>query len=868
MAASADDAIRERLSGRYEFLEPLDVHGASAVYKVRDRARDSIRALKVLTGEAPNVAALLARFRREAELGGEIRNRNIARVQGFQELGGGAACLEMELVEGPTLDRLVTASRRPGVGLAIEIAFQALQALGALHRRRLAHCDVSPDNLMLTADDGGEPLVKLLDLGVAAELGEVPAGGFPGKPEYAPPEKLEPPPRPIEAADDLYALAVVLYELVTGSHPFPDRAAAAGGRDPREFARTDPGGRVPAELRQILLRALAAEPRQRFASATELLDVLAQLAARHPYAAGDLERALAPDAGAGEEAAAPADRRTPQPSHRRTPQPPHRTPQPRRHTPKARQRTPTVPLWRPLDLARRPPEPEPPSPKPAPPPPKPAPPPPRPAPPPPSPSRLQPRPAPRPDPGGGGRAWLWLALAGAGAAVAGYFLWPTGDDVTPPAPQPSPAPAVTYELTVDKAGAGSGTVTSSPGGIDCGSDCRGDFGEGLAVALTATADEDSRFAGWTPELAGDRLTLDGDRTVTALFEPQPAPQPAPPPAPPPAPSPTPPPTPPPAPPATYTLTVVKAGSGRVWSEPVGIDCGAECRESFPADTVVELFAEPAQGFELRGWRPALPGGKTTLTADRSFTVTFEPVPKPAPVPTPVPVPPPAPTPAPVPAPVPPPVPVPTPPVETFTLTIKRRGGGSGRVTSSPGKIDCGEVCEDRFEDGTAVVLSAAADEGSVFESWSPGLSDGTVTLTADRVQTARFEPAPDLREPAIELLDADYPKKKESAVLLFRITDDRGVVEATGNVRLGGTEEYRAFPLRQEAEEENVFILSIPEHFHQGRDLYYWVEAEDAAGNSGRWPSREDPEKIERNSFIKKFGNNFQNLIDKVRGKD
>ncbi len=952
MTSGAEDAIRERLSGKYEFLEPLDERGSGAVFKVRDRADGSIRALKILTGEAPNAAARLARFRREAELAGEIRNRNIARVHAFQELGAGAACLEMELVDGSTLDQLEAASRRPGIGLAVEIARQALAALAALHRRRFAHCDVSPDNLILTAEEDGEPLVMLLDLGVAAELGEVPASGFPGKPEYAPPEQLEPPSRPVAAADDLYALAVVLYQLVTGRHPFPDRVGAVlpgGRRAPLDFARTDPAGRVPAELRQILLRALAEEPRQRFNSATELSDALAQLGARYPCTANDLKEVLASDAGADEDTVSlllPSGGTSPPSAFGGTPSPPSAfggTPSPpsafggtspRPRTPEAHIKT--VRMVLPRELIEAPPEPEPPPPPkpppPKPPPPKPPPPkPPPPKPPPPKPLPPEPEPPPRPEPRAvpgpsAKRGWLWLLLGGATAALALFFLL-------------RPGAGVSHTLRVDKEGAGSGVITSSPAGIDCGTDCSEKFAEGTAVRLVATADPGSLFAGWIQELIDDTVTLAGDRTVTAAFAPQPpdtpavADEPQPPDTPAVADEPQPPDTPavadepqPPDTPAvahepqppdapTYTLTVVKAGagtgrvtstpegiycgdgclelpagsvvelsavpdpgsvfagwspalsdgrttvtadeifiatfqpapietfvlttvragsgSGRVTSSPPGIDCGNDCRQSFPADSVVRLRAAPDPGSVFAGWSPALSDGRTVLRTDQSFTATFQPA-----------------------------------PVETFNLTVDRAGSGSGRVTSSPPGIDCGDDCRQSFPAETVVTLRAAPDPGSVFESWDPASSGDTVTLIGDREQTARFEPTPDEQAPTIELEVEDYRKKKEDAVLLFRIDDDRSVLQATAFVRLGKTTGKRSFPLPREAGEEDIYSLRVPADFHQGRDLYYWIEAEDAAGNTGWLGAPEIPRRVERGGFFERFENRFQRLVDKVRGKD
>jgi serine/threonine protein kinase len=601
------------------------------VHKVRERRGGSVRALKILTSETPNAPRLLARLQREAELAGQLRHHNIARVHGFEQLGDGAGYVEMELLEGRRLDELATAGTLPSIGLSVEIGRQALAALAALHRRRLVHCDVSLDNLVLTMDEEGGPQVKLLDLGVATETGQLPDGGYPGKPDGAPPEHLGPQPRPVEPADDLYGLAVVLYEFVTGKHPFPGRVGTVvpggeGRQAPLDLARTDPAGRVPSDLRKILLRALAEEPGGRYTSAIELSDALAQVGMNHRFSDKEVRDLLA--AGAPQE-----------------PPPPVETPAAEVEE-ESREKTETLELGV-LSV----PEPEPPEP--------------------PEPIIARPPPSPwqPPEPPRRKRGWLWLLLAAAAAAAAVAVVFMQRE------------PRVKHTLTVDRAGGGSGRVTSSPAGIDCGEDCRHAFGEGTQVRLTAVAAPGSVFAGWSPELTDDRVALTADRALTATFDPVP----------------------------THALSVAKTGdgSGRVTSEPAGIDCGDDCQGDFTQDSSVRLIPTPAAGSVFAGWSPALPDGLVTMAADRSYTATFRPAPP-----------------------------------GTLSLTVRRTGDGSGRVTSSPAGIDCGEDCRYAFSEGTAVRLIASADPGSVFAGWSPAITGDTVTLTADRTLTATFQPSP------------------------------------------------------------------------------------------------------------------------------
>ncbi len=154
----------------------------------------------------------------------------------------------------------------------------------------------------------------------------------------------------------------------------------------------------------------------------------------------------------------------------------------------------------------------------------------------------------------------------------------------------------TFTLTAATAGAGSGTITSSPAGIDCGSDCTQSYNDGTSVTLTASPAAGSAFTGWSGACSGSgtcTVTMSEARSVTATFVP------------------------------TFTLTAATAGagSGTITSSPAGIDCGSDCTQSYNDGTSVTLTASPAAGSRFSGWSGACSGsGTCTVTMSEARLV--------------------------------------------------------------------------------------------------------------------------------------------------------------------------------------------------------------------------------------------------------
>ena len=250
------------------------------IYRVRHRLLDEIRVVKVLKPQALSSEEMKRRFVEEARTATRLKHPNIGTIHDFALDEEGKAYLVMEYIDGVNLADLMKQQGPPGIALSLEVAHQTLLALGYLHRKNVVHRDIAPDNLMLTHDEDGKPVVKLIDLGIAKTLdrpGEMTSTGvFLGKLKYASPEQFGslPAGEKLDGRCDIYALGVVLYELLTGVHPFvgesPSELLRAHLFDPPlPFSRTDPEFRVPLEVRNALLKALEKRREDRFGSAEE-----------------------------------------------------------------------------------------------------------------------------------------------------------------------------------------------------------------------------------------------------------------------------------------------------------------------------------------------------------------------------------------------------------------------------------------------------------------------------------------------------------------------------------------------------------------------------------------------------------------------
>jgi len=289
------------LRGKYEVISKVGEGGMGAVFKARIVPGGDIRAVKVVAQRLVQEPGFRQRFKSEALIMKAIKHPNDVEVQDYDETEEGQPFLVMEFVDGVHLDELVPAGTKMDVARAVNLVTQVVDGVGAAHKLSIIHRDVKPDNILVAKDANGKEIVKLLDFGVAKvkEQGDLyasqktAAGVMIGTPAYMSPEQVKGVPSDqLTGAVDLYAAAVILYELLCGRAPFVEKKpvmmlmahAGTPPPDPRQFRKD-----LPPALATALLRALEKDPTKRFANAEEMHEALAsaltQAAAAQPAAA-------------------------------------------------------------------------------------------------------------------------------------------------------------------------------------------------------------------------------------------------------------------------------------------------------------------------------------------------------------------------------------------------------------------------------------------------------------------------------------------------------------------------------------------------------------------------------------------------------
>lgn len=280
--------LEGRRLGRYRVGERLGQGGMGAVFSARAEGSAEEVAIKLLYGPFTQDPEFLDRLRQEAQVIASLEDRRIVRLLEFGEEPELGPYLVMERAAGRDLRRLLAAEGPLALPRALDLAAQVADALAHAHDREVVHRDIKPENLMVDDQDR----VVVTDFGIARAAGSsrlTRTGFVPGTPEYMAPEQLAP--GPIDSRADLYALGVVVYEMLTGRTPFhSENVAEVIHRQAYQLPAPPSALRaeVPEELDRLVLACLAKSPEGRPASARELaaeLRRVAQLPPRPPVPA-------------------------------------------------------------------------------------------------------------------------------------------------------------------------------------------------------------------------------------------------------------------------------------------------------------------------------------------------------------------------------------------------------------------------------------------------------------------------------------------------------------------------------------------------------------------------------------------------------
>jgi serine/threonine-protein kinase len=287
---------------KYRLVSKLGEGGMATVWVADNLALHTRVAVKVMHGPLTDDPRLVARFRREARATAALDHENVVRVYDFGLTITGAPFIVMELLQGETLAARLHARGRLPIEEAVRLGLASMRGVAAAHAKGVIHRDLKPENIFLAVGEDGRERPKILDFGVSlivdgsdrSRHGLTQAGAFLGTPAYVSPEAIRGE-APVDARADIWALGVLMYEMLAGKLPFQAPSvhelidAIVGG----EPVPIDPP--IDPALAALIARALAKNPDDRFSTVREFYEELvnfARAALSAESAASDLRRAL------------------------------------------------------------------------------------------------------------------------------------------------------------------------------------------------------------------------------------------------------------------------------------------------------------------------------------------------------------------------------------------------------------------------------------------------------------------------------------------------------------------------------------------------------------------------------------------------
>jgi serine/threonine-protein kinase len=290
------------LDRKYRLDAPLGRGGMGAVYRATHVMLGKTVAVKLIKADLVGSPDMVRRFQREARAATSLNHPNIVSVYDLGQAGDGTLYIAMELVEGRSLKEEVTASGPMQPGRIASLLTQVASALGVAHRHGIVHRDLKPQNLMISRAEDGTEVVKLLDFGIAKTHEEgatqLTQTGFAlGTPQYMAPEQAAG--KAVDGRTDLYALGVILYEMLTGEVPFNDPSTPAVlvkhlSELPEPPSRRKAGLSISPLLEHAALKCLEKDPANRFQTAEEFIAAIAPVREQHPAVDGSAATIVVP----------------------------------------------------------------------------------------------------------------------------------------------------------------------------------------------------------------------------------------------------------------------------------------------------------------------------------------------------------------------------------------------------------------------------------------------------------------------------------------------------------------------------------------------------------------------------------------------
>jgi serine/threonine-protein kinase len=283
-----DPLIGREVIGQYVIRHKIGAGGMGTIYLADQTSMGRKAVIKVLHPWLSNDPEVSARFDNEAKAVARLSDPHIVQLFNYGDMGDGTLFLAMEYLDGHTLSQLLRAEGRLSVERAVNITLQICEALAESHANEVVHRDLKPSNIMLLNKAGGER-VKVLDFGVAKLAGSkrTSTGQPVGTPRYMAPEQLAG--NEVDGRSDLYALGLVLYEMLAGTPPFVSDTPIGYihkhmSEPPPALEAINPEVEVPPALAGVIMKVLSKVPEERPPNATRFADEL-RAALRQPQAA-------------------------------------------------------------------------------------------------------------------------------------------------------------------------------------------------------------------------------------------------------------------------------------------------------------------------------------------------------------------------------------------------------------------------------------------------------------------------------------------------------------------------------------------------------------------------------------------------------